>query len=86
MILWNLLYLLSSHERSPRLSSGGNANGRRRGSTPLAWAQCASNRGTYRGMLSTLAWTKTLVFLHRLARCLADRCFLYACYGNPVYR
>jgi hypothetical protein len=29
-------------------------------------------------------WTKTIVFLLTLDRESTDRCFLYACYGNPV--
>ena len=40
--------------------------------------------GNIRGLLPRYAWTKTFVFLLTLACESRDRCFLYACYGNPL--
>ena len=39
--------------------------------------------GNIRGLLPRYAWTKTFVFFLTIDRESTDRCFLYACYGNP---
>jgi hypothetical protein len=43
-----------------------------------------SKRVKTKGFYPLHAWAKTFVFLPDVDHQPTDRCFLYACYGNPV--
>ena len=82
-ILWKCLYLLASLKDSPGLGGAYETNRRGGEENPVHGRNTTVNVDKIRGFRPPYVWTKTFVFLLTLDRESTDRCFLYACYGNP---
>src|SRR5262249_51391335 len=52
---------------------------------PVHGRNTTINVDKIRGFRPPYVWTKPFVFFRTIAHERMERCFLYACYGNPVY-
>ena len=82
-ILWKSLYLLASLKDSPGLGGVYETNRRGGEENPVHGRNTTVNVDVIRSFHPPYVWTKPIVFLLTLDRESTDRCFLYACYGNP---
>ena len=82
-ICCKLLYLLTSKRRVSPTYSRERTHVEGMEENPFYGLNSTLSVGNIRGLLPRYAWTKTFVFLLTLDRESTDRCFLYACYGNP---
>jgi hypothetical protein len=85
-IIWKCLYLLISLKDSPGLGGVYDPNRRGGEENPVHGRNTTVNVDKIRGFRPPYVWTKPFVFLLTLDRERTDRCFLYACYGNPWER
>jgi hypothetical protein len=83
MILWKCLYLLASLKDSPGLGGAYETSRRGEEANPFYGLNSTLIVGKIWCFHSRYAWARTFVFLLTLDRESTDRCFLYACYGNP---
>ena len=80
------MYLLASLKDSPGLGGAYETNRRGGEENPVYGRNTTVNVDKIRGFRPPYVWTKTFVFLLTLDRESTDRCFLYACYGNPLWK
>ena len=75
----------SLFERLSWLGRGVQTSRRGGEENPVQGRNTTVNVDKIRGFRPPYVWAKTFVLLLTLDRESTDRCFLYACYGNPVY-
>src|SRR5688572_17250063 len=80
-----LLAELCKVQQMKRLCFGGAYERSRRGGeeNPVQGQNTTVNVGKIRSFRPRHVWTKPFVFLPAFDCQPTDRCFLYACYGNP---
>src|SRR5215510_4314394 len=84
-MLWKRLYLLAFLKDSPNLGGVYGTNRRGVEENPVHGRNTTINVDKIRGFRPPYVWTKPFVFFRTIAHERMERCFLYACYGNPVY-
>jgi hypothetical protein len=77
------LYLLASLKDSPGLGRAYETSRRGGEENPVHRRNTTVNVDKIRGFRPPYVWAKTFVFFLTIDRESTDRCFLYACYGNP---
>jgi hypothetical protein len=82
-ILWKCLYLLASLKDSSGWGGAHETNRRGEEENPVHRQNTTVNVDKIRGFRPPYMWMKTFVFFLTIGRKSTDRCFLYACYGNP---
>src|SRR5262245_37038083 len=82
-ILWKCLYLLASLKDSSGLGGTYETKRRSEEENPVHRQNTTVNVDKIRGFRPPYMWVKTFVFVLTIDRASTDRCFLYACYGNP---
>jgi hypothetical protein len=75
---------VSLFERLSWLLWGARAKPLRWGRQPRSWAKYHGKRGQNQGFSSSICVDEALRFPPQFGRSPTVRCFLYACYGNPM--
>jgi hypothetical protein len=82
-ILWKCLYLLASLKDPSGLGVTDETKRSSEEENPVHRQNITLNVDKIRSFRPSYVWMKTFVFLLTLDHESTDRCFLYACYGNP---
>jgi len=83
-ICYKYLYLLASLKDSPGLGGTYKDKPQRCGRKPCSWVKYHGKRGQNQGFSSPECVGEDLRFSPQFRQLATDRCFLFACYGNPI--